>query len=176
MKFCKILKKIAFFLACLINLSTSIWAADSYKYDIALCAIFQNEASYLQEWIEFHKIVGVQHFYLYNNKSTDNYRMVLDPYIKAGEVDLIEWKYTTNSDGGNWPTIQMMAYNNVLELTRNNVKWLVVIDTDEFLFPVQVDTLQTFLSDFEGYAAVSVNWQMYGTSNVKKAVEKRSSY
>lgn len=30
------------------------------KYALAVCSIFQNEAAYLPEWIEFHKLVGVQ--------------------------------------------------------------------------------------------------------------------
>ena len=42
------------------------------KYKVSICAIFKNEAKYLREWIEFHKIVGVEHFYLYNNFSTDD--------------------------------------------------------------------------------------------------------
>ncbi len=36
---------------------------------MSLCAIFKDEADYLREWIEFHRIVGVEHFYLYNNSN-----------------------------------------------------------------------------------------------------------
>jgi len=146
----------------------SILAKEPYKYDVAICAIFQNEAPYLREWIEFHKLVGVKHFYLYNNLSNDEYQKVLNPYIRSGEVDLIEWGYNTNPDGANWSTIQKMAYDHALNLTRNKVKWVAFIDTDEFLFPVQVDNLANFLQDYENFAAVCVNWQMYGTSGVKK--------
>jgi Glycosyltransferase family 92 len=140
----------------------------AYKYDLAVCAIFQNEAGYLREWIEFHKLVGVTHFYLYNNLSSDSYDNVLIPYIKSGEVELIQWGYNTNPDGGNWPTIQVMAYNHAINLSKHQAKWLAIIDTDEFLFPVEVDNLSKFLLDFEDVAAVCVNWQMYGTSGVKK--------
>ena len=38
-------------------------------YDLSVCAIFKDEASYLKEWIEYHKLVGVQHFYLYENEN-----------------------------------------------------------------------------------------------------------
>lgn len=142
-------------------------STQSTKYDLAICAIFQNEASYLREWIEFHKLVGVKHFYLYNNLSTDKYYKVLKPYIKSGEVELIEWKYNTNPDGSNWPTIQMMAYNHAINSSKNVVKWLAIIDTDEFLFPVETDTLTEFLLNYEDVAAICVNWQMYGTSGIK---------
>ena len=38
---------------------------------LAICAVYRNEAPYLREWIEFHRLVGVERFFLYNNRSTD---------------------------------------------------------------------------------------------------------
>ena len=38
------------------------------KYDVTLCAIFRNEALFLKEWIDYHRTIGIEHFYLYNNK------------------------------------------------------------------------------------------------------------
>lgn len=52
------------------------------QYKVSVCAIFKNEAPYLKEWIEFNRIVGVEHFYLYNNNSEDNYEEIIAPYIK----------------------------------------------------------------------------------------------
>ncbi len=49
------------------------------KYSITICGIFKNEASYLKEWIEYHEMIGIEHFYLYNNNSDDNYRDILQP-------------------------------------------------------------------------------------------------
>ena len=43
---------------------------------------FKNEAPYLREWIEFNHIVGVDHFFLYNNNSEDNYEEIIEPYVK----------------------------------------------------------------------------------------------
>ena len=36
----------------------------SLKYDVSLCLIFKNEGLFLQEWIDYHLTVGVDHFYL----------------------------------------------------------------------------------------------------------------
>ena len=41
------------------------------KFYLSFCSIFKNEAPYMKEWIEYHLLVGVDHFYLYNNNSTD---------------------------------------------------------------------------------------------------------
>lgn len=135
------------------------------KYDLCLCAVFQNEASYLKEWIEFHKVVGVQHFYLYNNLSTDNYVEVLEPYIRRGEVELIDWPYQTD-ESHPWVPIQCNAYKDALSRCRKLTKWLVIIDTDEFIFPVVAKNLVEFLKDYSKYGAVCANWQMYGTSGI----------
>ena len=45
---------------------------------LAATAIFKNEAAYLAEWIEFYRLIGVEHIYLYDNCSTDNPKAVLD--------------------------------------------------------------------------------------------------
>jgi hypothetical protein len=135
-------------------------------YDLAIVTIFQNEAPYLKEWIEFHKLVGVQHFYLFNNLSSDSYLEVLKPYILNGEVDLIEWPYRTNEEGKNWSTIQRASYLTTVKLVSGKVKWLALIDSDEFIIPLQSDRLLDSLEEYENYGGVGINWQMYGTSGV----------
>jgi hypothetical protein len=34
---------------------------------LSICAIFRHEAPYLREWIEFHKLIGAERFFLYDN-------------------------------------------------------------------------------------------------------------
>jgi hypothetical protein len=143
-----------------------------YKYKIGITAIFKNEAAYLREWIEFHRLVGVEHFWLYNNSSEDNYAEVLAPYIKEGYVELFQW----GNGKDNWEIFSFQtqpdAYMDAIKRARSakqNTKWLILLDTDEFLFPVQHkklwDCLEQYFSDCSG---VCVNWQLYGTSNVAK--------
>ena len=49
------------------------------KNYLALVAIFSNDGRFLKEWIEFYLIQGVEHFYLYNHLSQDNFKEVLKP-------------------------------------------------------------------------------------------------
>src|SRR5919204_208118 len=53
---------------------------------LSACAIYRDEAPYLREWIEFHGLVGVQRFFLYDDGSTDHHDEVLAPYIEDGTV------------------------------------------------------------------------------------------
>ncbi len=141
-----------------------------YNYNLSVCMIFQDDAPYLKEWIEFHRLAGVDHFYLYNNLSTDNYQEVLDPYIKNGIVDLIDWPFLSNNVQ-EWDGIQVAAYDHGWRLSYGKTKWLAILDSDEFLFPTQCDNLKIFLQPFENLShigGVCVNWVMYGTSNVAK--------
>jgi hypothetical protein len=50
-------------------------------YYLTIGAIFKNESHCLQEWIEHHIFHGVEHFYLLNDGSTDEYMKILQPYI-----------------------------------------------------------------------------------------------
>lgn len=135
------------------------------KYQLAVCAIFQDDALYLPEWIEFHQKQGVEKFYLYSNRSSDNYKEILKPYIKSGLVKLIEWNYTQTSLQ-EWNKIQCGAYRDCIKHLRGKVEWCAFIDTDEFLFSPRGVNLKEVLKGYKEYAAVGVNWMMYGTSGV----------
>lgn len=135
------------------------------KFDLSICAIFQDEAPYMREWIEFHRLVGVEHFWLYNNNSTDNYAEVLAPYIHEGVVELIEWP----SDRNDWDSfcfsVQPRAYTDAVKRARGVSKWLAILDLDEFLFsPIQNNVAKLLNREFSSCAGVCVNWQLYGTS------------
>ena len=61
-----------------------------YPFYLTLCAIAKNEGRYLQEWIEYHKMLGVEKFFIYDNESADNTREILQPYI---DTNLVEYCY-----------------------------------------------------------------------------------
>ena len=54
------------------------------QHELAICAIFRDEAPFFAEWLAFHFKVGATHFYLYNNGSTDNFEGVLRPWCNKG--------------------------------------------------------------------------------------------
>ncbi|MGB3514483.1 MAG: glycosyltransferase family 92 protein, partial [Microcoleaceae cyanobacterium] len=126
------------------------------KCKLSICAIMKNEGPYLAEWLEFHKIVGVERFYLYNNNSTDNTLEILRPYIEKGEVILTDWPTEYEQ--------QNRAYRNCLKKFKKESEWIAFIDLDEFIFPTQKDDLREILEDYQDYPALGVNWLIFGTS------------
>lgn len=142
------------------------------KYPLSICTIFKDDAPFLKEWIEFHKLQGVEHFYLYNNNSSDEYEEVLAPYVQQGEVTLIDWLYTYKSGKANeWLKIQHAAYMDCIKKYGAETKWLAVIDSDEFLFCPSGEALTSFLESYEDYGGVCANWLMFGTSNIENIPE-----
>ena len=152
---------LALYFFCILSLSAK------EKYDLACAAIFQDEARFLKEWIEFHKTIGVKHFYLYNNLSNDDYFSVLAPYVIAKEVELIEWPFPSKSIE-EWNPIQCRAYMDAIKRAEGKAKWVAFIDTDEFIVLKKGHNLGYLLKNYEEYGAVSINWQVFGHSNVQK--------
>lgn len=141
--------------------------ASNYKYEVSIATIFNNEARFLKEWIEFHKTLGVEHFYLYNNGSDDNFAEVLRPYVESGDVDLIDWS-RPSKNVHDFNEIQCAAYMDALKRAKGVSHWLAVIDSDEFIFTTDKTSLPQFLRAYKKYGGVGINWQMYGTSNVQR--------
>lgn len=142
----------------------------SWEYQIAICAIFQNEDRFLDEWINYHVSHGVSHFWLYNNNSTDNYLEVLQPYIDNGLVDLIDWPLTLS--GNEWESfsffIQPLAYKDAINRAKHKARWLALIDTDEFIVPVNT-SLKGLLKRHRKESSISLQWACFGTSGIWQA-------
>ena len=43
-----------------------------FKYKLSITTLFKYEVDFLREWIEYHRAVGVEHFYLYENNIIPN--------------------------------------------------------------------------------------------------------
>lgn len=133
---------------------------------LAVCAIFRDEAPYLAEWLAFHELMGVGHFYLYNNNSSDDFRAVIQPFVDQGLVTLLDWPVPFHQRA------QRKAYAHCLDAVRGKVRWLACIDIDEFLFAPADETLVAALTEFEDWPGVVVNWQVYGSSgHLKESAE-----
>ena len=122
---------------------------------LCVCAIYLNEAPYLREWIEFHRIVGVEKFFMYDNGNVDNHLEVLGPYLEDGTVVVHEWPMRPG---------QMPAYDDCLRVHGDESRWIAFIDLDEFLFSPTYRPLPEVLVDYERHPGVIVNWASFGTS------------
>lgn len=103
---------------------------------LSVMAIFRNEAHLFKEWIEHYYSEGVQHFYLINHNSTDNYLDVIRPYMN--DISLIHTKKIFPQREGIYDQI-----NSVVDSD-----WLLVCDIDEFVYARRgYNTILDFLKD-----------------------------
>lgn len=132
-------------------------------YELSIATIFCNEAPYLKEWIDYHTSVGVDHFLLYNDKSTDNWKEILKPYIDSKTVDVIDWPVPSMQ---HFIECQRNAYKDALKRLSGVSKWVALIDCDEFILPMQEKTVTECLAKhFSTASAVYVQWHHFGTNN-----------
>jgi len=129
------------------------------QHYLAVCAMAKNEGPYIEEWIEWHRKMGVEKFYFYDNESSDNTKEILAPYIESGLVEYVFWTGRRQ---------QFAIYEDCLEKHRLDAHWIAFIDLDEFIVPQKDKTISEFLSRFEKFSAVEINWLIYGSGGAKK--------
>lgn len=99
---------------------------DLFLHNLAIVAILKNEGSYLKEWLDYHLLAGVDHFYLYDNESPDNQAEVAKSYVEAGLVDYFSLP---------GKSMQFVAYNDALKRFKFQNRYMAFIDGDEFIYP-----------------------------------------
>ena len=135
-----------------------------FLYDLALVAIMKNEAPYVKEWIDYHLLAGVDHFYIYDNDSPDNLKEILQPYIDAEIVTYIFYPGKCR---------QMESYNDAIKNFRFECRYLAFIDGDEFIFPKSKSTIVPIIDEILtqnlNAGGLAVNWRMFGSNNLETA-------
>lgn len=136
-----------------------------FLHDLAVVAIMKNEAPYLKEWLDYHLLAGVDHFYIYDNESPDNQAYVAKPYVEAGFVDYIP------APG---KVMQTAVYNDAIKRFKFQNRYMAFIDGDEFVYPKVdgggvIDIVDDIFSQHPTIAGLAINWHCFGSNNLTKA-------
>jgi hypothetical protein len=129
---------------------------------LAICAIFKNEAAFLLEWIAYHRVVGFDHFYLYDNDSTDGGGDLIRQSNLAPYVTVIQWPPRPG---------QLPAYRHFIDHHAQACDWAAFIDLDEFLLPLQERSVRPLLDRIPTASAVLVQWRVFGPSGWQQRPE-----
>lgn len=121
----------------------------------------RNEASYLLEWVSWHKLIGFDHFLIYTNNNTDNTVEILRALKRYGCVSFFD----VNPGPEKKP--QLFAFNKALSWMRlHKPDWVSCLDVDEFLNLKHDDNLDQFISRLSSPEAIAVNWKIFGSSGL----------
>jgi len=129
-------------------------------YASVCTAIQSGTRSHLVEWVEYHLLLGVEHFFIYctatNLREAQQMRVILQDYITLGIVTLVDWPYRNCARGfasgrSTWwastfdrhrldglqpprPIAQISALASCYSRFKHTTKYLIHIDMDEFIF------------------------------------------
>lgn len=136
-----------------------------FLHDLAIVAIMKNEGPYLKEWLDYHLLAGVDHFYIYDNESPDNQAEVAKPYVAAGLVDYF------HAPG---KAMQCAAYNDAVKRFKFQARYMAFIDGDEFIYPTYrggaiSEVVDETLSRNPQAAGLAINWRLFGSNGQEKA-------
>ncbi len=126
--------------------------------NVSLCLIIKNENSYLQEWLDYHILLGVDHFWIYDNESSIRVRETVAEYINSGWVTV----HSINGSG-----VQLFAYDHCLQTYGQTSRWIGFIDTDEFIVLHGANNLPEFLQQYEAYAGLAISSLFFGPGGNK---------
>lgn len=125
-------------------------------YRLSICAIAKNEHFSLEEWVNYHRAVGVEHFYIYDNDSEIPVHQTLVKYVDAGLVTVVDFPGLSR---------QMPSYNDCLSRFGKDNQWIAFIDCDEFLVPKEGGEVPEILNKyFYNYGSLQVNWVIFSSN------------
>jgi hypothetical protein len=127
---------------------------------VAICAFVRNEERFLREWIVYHLLIGVSHFFVYDNNSTDRTWSLMDELEREG--------YITREKVPGSGMQQRETYNRCVHDHLQEADWFAVIDSDEFLNMVNETELclGDFMARYQAFASVHLQWAMFYTDDV----------
>lgn len=138
-----------------------------FPSELAICAIARNEAPYLLEWVAYHRVVGVDHFLIFNNESTDGTGHLLEALAEAAPVEHRYW-----SSRRKRPSPQIAAYREGHALLRERARWIAFIDLDEFLVPLDLPDIPSLLANYRDAAALVAPWRIFGSAGQAEATDE----
>ena len=132
----------------------------SHAVQLAACTMLRHEygrnADLVLEWLAYHTLQGVQHFYIMSNGDTRALRAILAPHLREGRVEVIDWEWELTSWVHQSPQVNVCLYR-----YRGLAKWVAMMDVDEFFqAPGNARTLRAF-ADAQNASAGAVCAPMY---------------
>ena len=126
---------------------------------LGLCTIQRDRSPWIVEWLAFHRVVGFDKFYVYAHNCSDDSCDKLTKLTSA--LDLKAFRLMDVSDH-----IQLKVYQSAYDSFGHEVDWMAFIDGDEFLFPVQADSLHDVLAEYryQKLSALAAYWVCFGSN------------
>lgn len=129
---------------------------------VALNCIGKCENNYIREWVEYHKSLGFDKIFIYDNNDIDgeHFEDVIGDYVEQGFCEIIDFRGRK--------CCQEQAYHDCYVKNNKEYDWIAVFDIDEFLTLKQHSDVHEFLDDsrYSNYQVLHLNWMCYGDNEM----------
>ena len=148
---------------------TRHWFLDAPRTDgmqennLAAVLICKDEEDYIDEWIRYHVLAGVRHFYIYDNDySSGNTAAKALAHNRGGVAVIVNpWKLKASA-GECAVSPQQAAYAHAALCYGHMHRWMAFIDIDEFIVPRQHATIIEALAHLKRHSNISLPWSQFG--------------
>lgn len=129
------------------------------QYKLSVGALFKNEAHGIKEWIRHYLYHGVDHFYLIDDGSTDNFKEEIQEFIDKNQITLFTsngWKYYLGR--------QRDIYNKFFLPRLKESEWWLLCDLDEYVYcPEHID-LKVWLYQVKNIGQIQIENMYFGSN------------
>jgi hypothetical protein len=114
------------------------------------CSIVKNEDSYISDFVNIHKHLGVE-FFLFFDRS-DN--PLSEKFKGRDDIKVIHFPE---------PNRHAHAWLEGVKFFTGKTKWVQFIDIDQVVVPVKTNNIPEMLKPYEQYASLGLNWHTFGS-------------
>lgn len=130
------------------------------SYTLAACAVAPPGARQLAAWLTFHRLVGVEHFYLYLVEHEESLALQAD-------ITVIPWSYHAG-----WQQSVTQAYSHCLRTFAGQTRWLACLDIADYLFGTSEDDLRSILADYLRYPGLGLRRTPFGAAGLPASADQ----
>jgi len=128
------------------------------KVFLTLGAVVRDQEHYIQEWLTFHHLMGVERFVIALHKCKDKTLQKIEqlPFQKKIRIA----KITNNEQ-----FVQMGTYQWIADEFGKYTEWMMFLDSDEFFFGTREDDLRVLLAnDYKDHTGLAAHWMEFGSN------------
>jgi len=138
------------------------------KFFLSVGAILCNESMIVSEWMQHYLEEGVEHFYLIENHSSEEYSS--STLLREEYGDHITYVRNDTRHA------QTRHYNTYFQKAIEDSEWLLIVDLDEFVyarhpFATIAEYIQHLEIETERVDQIMIPWKMYGSSGFEQQPE-----
>jgi hypothetical protein len=127
---------------------------------LTLGSMVRNIEHYVQEWLMFYHLIGVERFILILHHCEDKTEQKIRELPFRDKIRIHHYEEMNHKD----QYLPVHAYRFIHNNYGTFTKWMLFIDSDEFYFGTIKDSLPCLLEAYEEFGGLSAHWLVFGSN------------